>query len=471
MDDLPELPFEKILGYLSLEDRLKLRAVSRSCHIKIDHHRVKSLCYSERPSGFIWGKSRWVSGACAQNFISSTRFESFFNAFGRSVLSNLKHLRLCDLSLDLENKTAFSRILKSFGQLEELDIIRAQFDWDRILKLNLPMLTSIQLEGLCGMKKLTLDTPRLQIVKLQDRLLTLDIVHGESVERLIIWDITKMTQKRLKNLKYLHAGNLQRWDSTFLFSLEQLKEIHLNSYWNVSKLFNQKQRYRRADLKIFYFGLHLNGPDDPAIHFLNGFNEEAFRRLANNSSRLADVIPFCDTLYYEHIECVALESAINILNRFVDLNKIIVDNPVQDIQRFLDLLKNLDNILDLQFSCEQPQELFDRLPEHSAVQRLMIDCGVLDFQFLFRLKHLVYLEVRCHFYAKLIRKAFKELPFLSWFKFKYLNKVITIEIDHPKQFRVLDYFSVTTVSNINAVIQLITEKTGQKKRKTGELLE
>ena len=126
MDDLPKLPFEQILSYLSLKDRLKLSAVSRSCHQKIDSYRVNSLCYSERPAGCILGKSRLVGGAFVQNFISSTRFESFFNAFSRSTLSNLKHLRLCDLSLDLKTKTAFNRILKLFGQLEQLDIIRAK---------------------------------------------------------------------------------------------------------------------------------------------------------------------------------------------------------------------------------------------------------------------------------------------------------------------------------------------------------
>ena len=41
----------------------------------------------------------------------------------------------------------------------------------------------------------------------------------------------------------------------------------------------------------------------------------------------------------------------------------IVDKTVQDRQRFLDILKSFDYISELLFDCDQPQELFDRLPE------------------------------------------------------------------------------------------------------------
>ena len=79
--ELPELPFERILSYLSLKDRLKWRAVSRRWYNKIDSFRVKSLYLPERPSGFIEGKS----GASVQNFISSPQFASFFDTFGQPI--------------------------------------------------------------------------------------------------------------------------------------------------------------------------------------------------------------------------------------------------------------------------------------------------------------------------------------------------------------------------------------------------
>ena len=113
LTDLPVLPFEKILSYLGLEDRLKSRAVSRRWYQTIDSlKKVNSLCYSERPMGFS-AKSRFVTGAYAKNFISSTKIKSFFETFGQSILANLKHLSLYELNA--ENMPAIIPVLNSFG--------------------------------------------------------------------------------------------------------------------------------------------------------------------------------------------------------------------------------------------------------------------------------------------------------------------------------------------------------------------
>ena len=65
MNDLPVLPFEKILSYLSLKDLIKSRAVSRRWYRMINSFRVKRICISESPIGFIFEKNRLVSNAFA----------------------------------------------------------------------------------------------------------------------------------------------------------------------------------------------------------------------------------------------------------------------------------------------------------------------------------------------------------------------------------------------------------------------
>ena len=105
------------------------------------------------------------------------------------------------------------------------------------------------------------------------------------------------------------------------------------------------------------------------------------------------MIPFCGYLRYDLIERVAPESQLDILNRFVDLKLFIVSEPVQDIDRFLDLLGKFRHIAELQFCCAQPQELFDRLPEYCAVQRLSLSRELPDVRFLFKLKHLIRLDL------------------------------------------------------------------------------
>ena len=358
MDDLPELPFEKVLSYLSLRDRLKARAVSRRWYHKINSFKVQTLCYSDWPRDFIHGKDRWVSGAFAKNFISSRRFESFFKAFGRSVLSRLKHLRLCELRLDLESRTAFSRTLKSFGQLEELNIIRVYCSQNRTFKLTLPMLTSIHLEKLSGFKKLTLDASRLRKVKILDCPdLRLDLFHDESVEELLVDRLECTKVKNLKNLKCLYTSCYSSIDPTLLSSLEQLNEVHTMHPIEALGLFELKER--PDNLKIYLFGLSLNDLNDPAISSF-----EVLLRSAGNRSRLADEIPLCRWFLSSSINCFASGMEINFLKRFVDLVEIRANQPVQDVQRFLDLLKNLENVVQLHFQCAQPQDLFDRLPEH-----------------------------------------------------------------------------------------------------------
>ena len=437
---------------------------------------------------------RWASSEFAQNFIRSTKFQSFFKAYGRSVLSNLKHLRLCDLSLDLENRQAFSRTLSSFGELEELDIIRAKCVRAKTFKLSLPMLTSIHLEDLRGIEKITLDARRLRNVKVLDctyapyyDLVRLNIVNGESVESFMTSiNPENATLRGLKNLKYLYASYLNKV-SNHLFEMEQLKEIHLSSSYLVTDLFEQKRRYGRDDLKIYVHGLLWNGPNDPARliplqqSVYGPLSAEMFAFLAVNTSRLADVIPFYRCLDYSSITRVAPGLEMDVLKRFTGLNEILVDwwvrHPVPDIQRFLNLLSNFENITSLEFRIPsylpQPQDLFDRLPEHSAIQSLTIYSAPPDLAFLFRMKQLNYLKVRWSADAELVRNVFKELPLLYSFTFDVLYTDTTIERVPPKHFKV--FFGGTCkrkpFPTVNAAIKYIfrIKTTSSKKRKADDM--
>lgn len=114
----------------------------------------------------------------------------------------MKHLRLCDVILDLDDQRAFTRTLKSLKQLEEQDIIHAESVWEREFTLNLPVLTSIRLEDLDGIERLALDTPRLKKARFVARSFSpkLDIVDGKSIESLIISDLANLAPKAMKKL-------------------------------------------------------------------------------------------------------------------------------------------------------------------------------------------------------------------------------------------------------------------------------
>ena len=103
--------------------------------------------------------------------------------------------------------------------------------------------------------------------------LKLSLVHGESVERFVTDRLDEYTPtKNLKNLQYLYVGPQSEIDSTLLFDLQQLKEIHLVASDGVSKLFAQKKQLYidHGNLKIYFCGFLLKGLEDPVIaSFLN----------------------------------------------------------------------------------------------------------------------------------------------------------------------------------------------------------
>ena len=128
MNELPDVPFEQILRYLTLADRLKARRVSRRWRDSIDTLKVQCLFYSQSLKESIVGKSRLISRPLDHNFINSLRRTSFFATFGPMILSNLRHLRFCQIDVNAKQITAFTQMIQSFVQLEQLDLCRLNID-------------------------------------------------------------------------------------------------------------------------------------------------------------------------------------------------------------------------------------------------------------------------------------------------------------------------------------------------------
>ena len=485
LNDLPVLPFEKILGYLSLEDRIRSRAVSRKWCQWIDSFKVKSLCCSDRPGGFIIQKNRWLNGAFAGNFIGSSKFRSFLDTFSQSILSDLNHLRLCDLRLNVENRKALAQILNSFDRLQKLCMVRftvsAGHHRQKIrLKLYLPMLTTLRIENVAGIKNLTLNAPRLQLIEHWTTALRLELIHGESVEKVVTESLKRISIQNLKNLKYLYCKN-DPTDSTFLANMKQLKELHLDNYKHVSRLFEQKQLTGPPGLKIYKCGLLLNDSNDPLLRLdLRSSNTKIFNILAMNDLRLADEIPVFKWIRYSAYSRVAPGLEMSVLNRFVNLCKIKVDRHVRDVDRFLNILNDLGQITNLHFTCGQPQDLYDRLPQHCAVQQLTIQHPVRlrkpNLGFLFRLEHLIRLEINCPMGTDLIRRALLELEFLSYFNFlfgsstnNWRNLNVAIRIDPTNKTREFDVLinkvQKTHSSDLDAVLQFVVEEDRKQRLK------
>ena len=476
IDDLPELPFQRILSHLDLVDLIRSRAVCYSWYERINCRKVKSLCCSHRDSRFMLKKSRWIRSMFVKNFITSPRIDRFLDQFAPTIFSHLKHFCLCNIYLyelrrDKNNIPVFAQTLSQFPQLERVEIINT-LDIDRPepserpeidFKLNLPMCISLNLENVRRLKKVTIEAPRLRQIKLvnldKNALVSeLDLVHGKSVERLaiggLVWTRIEKNLEKLENLKYLHVLRSSGFDLRCLSRLEKLEELHLhegNLASRLEELFQQK-----PSLRVYRLDTLLFGSTNQLATLYRLDDQGLLVYLAEQPARLVGGMPFCESLPYEAIERVAPEATIDLLNRFTDLSKIIVDSQIQDVQRFLDLLKSFKNIVRLEFSCDQPQDLFDRLPEYCAVQELSLQYSPSNLRFLLRLKQLIALDVLYLKHVEFFREISEELTNLSEFNFNYFNKNVYIEINHPKFSIFIDGKMTKQTTDLSVAIQHIT---------------
>lgn len=456
MNNLPVLPFELVLSNLSLEDHLKSRAVSRIWRNKINTFRVKSFCYSNCSSWFTKAKSEHAAGLSAQNFICAPQFDKFVNTFHPTILSRLTNLRLCCFQLDDENRKTLPETLKRFDQLEELTLFSFTYSGEPrhkpSLTLDLPTIKRVHFKYLLGIKELTLNAPKLKRIKIKEHFwFRLHLVHAESVEHLTTNYLENVEVQQLKNLRYLFISRqLEEGSRSLLAALKQLKEIHLNDREIVPDLFEQKRLQKRADLKIFLCGIRIDSPKDP-----NRFNcSTKFNFLVRNHSKLATEMPFHEYIYYKDFEDVSDEILIDVLKRFTGLEAILIDQSIKNIPLFFECLKHVDTFVELIFFCDQPQELFDQLPEHCASLRMIIDCAPNDFRFLFRLKKLVSLQIRS-IDLETACGVLKELDLLSQFKFTYNNSEIEIRIDKPNKLQVLTCGECKDFSDPDSAIEFV----------------
>ena len=171
-----------------------------------------------------------------------------------------------------------------------------------------------------------------------------------------------------------------------------------------------------------------------SVIILLSHTKETIAYLAENQSRLADEIQFYGEIHYDNVQHVSPELALNVPNRFTGFDRITVTRPVQNVQRFLNFLKNFEKTPS--FWCAQPQDLLDRLPEHCLIQRLVIDRAPSGFQFLFGLKNFTFLLMHSSIDMETVRKVLEELPFLLWFQFWFLDKKIAIQMENRKEFKI-----------------------------------
>lgn len=182
----------------------------------------------------------------------------------------------------------------------------------------------------------------------------------------------------------------------YVLGFPQLKEIHITDIPSGRQVLHRKRQFKQhSNLKVFMYGFRI---DDVAEGFYKTspfFHENLLRRYAQDPLRLAHAIPVFSFQSYSDIErWIPFEWHQEIFQRFTDLDTVYVNEPVQDAQRFLDFVKNM-NISKFEFHCDQPPNLFDRLPEYCNVESLVMrDVFSFSIEHLKKFNNLICIDIR-----------------------------------------------------------------------------
>lgn len=381
MCELPDLVLENLLAYLDLRTLIRCRAVSKRWCALASGIRVRNLLFSDWDVDHLHNKWQLLEPDFDRNYIECSKFESFFRHYAHSLLSRMRHLRVCELDLSIfRRRSAFVKVVNGFGELECLDLVRVSH-LPGYFELNLPNLRSVRFEELKTFG-LTLDTPRLsELTCLFVVNIGLDFIHPESVESLLVYGCSPLDPdldlEKLKNLRfiYIQRMNVSEIGPNFLVNLVRLEEIHLNyDRGALEKLQLQRHQYNRTDLRIYFHGLCLDHLNDYEEFWSDSeLGTPALDCTIANPSKLAARLPLNRYICYSQIKPVVAQVPVDYWTRFSNLEKISVYEPVEDVQQFLSFLRNFDNVHSLQLDAKCAQSLFDQLPKHCPrIQKILM---------------------------------------------------------------------------------------------------
>lgn len=109
------------------------------------------------------------------------------------------------------------------------------------------------------------------------------------------------------------------------------------------------------------------------------------------------------------------------------------------------------------FNHDQPQNLFDQLPKHCAVQKLILTSPVAQLDFIIQCEALLELTIKDPpITLSFISETLKKLHFLTLFFFVFRNKLMTIEINPvSRQFKIQFDAICETAADLGATIAIL----------------
>ena len=457
LDVISSLPlelFRAIFDNVSLQDKLKCRAVCKAWQLRIGHVLADLKVLFASPRSKIFAKFCLAyyhldANVLDKNFIKISKFSP--------ANAGLNFKRLLSLTISqfkAQSGSLSGETLNSFDQLKELTFY--DVDQPQDMHLSLPNLKRINFVW-CQFSKVTLDTPQLKHLQYiaYERFQCDFTFVRESVEHVQLSTYHPCFDQ-LKGVKVLFIDYLDddRVNRPFLLGLKNLQKLHIKRLLSLNdasrelliSLGEQKKRFERSDLQIYCNGMRFASgqfegrPLDrvtdeflPFAELLQTYNEN-LPRLANQFS--------LREIDYSEVERIYPSISNEIWSKFGLLKVITISNRIADEAQFIEFLGKFNGWTTLALNQLPSEHLLSRLSAICpSLEDLLIEYNENDptetipiesLAFAFKFKSLVCLEVdKIELTPEFVRQAYAELNRLCWFQFRYRNDDLLIISNQP----------------------------------------
>lgn len=369
IDNLPPEMLCAVFEHLDLEDLVTCSAVNKFWHsVYSSSFKINRLVVTHLLDNF---HDEWHSEQAVRSETLCCP-EKFPHLAALPLLSNLQHLKLNSRSLDFE--------LDKLNEFSQLVTLLFDFELRDDINLNLPKLEVLKF-GFNYFNHFSVDCPKLRVLIYEEGAQSdrLDLKHPETVRRLET-NMVGSKLDRFQNVECLVSSSFDAISKSTLQSLPKLNELHYGSVFTsqsqieerdavLRKFLNDLKTLRASDFKFIFAGFLLTSSE--ALDEID-FGDQTIEWIyARNHQLVEGNLEFLNYVNYNRfMRSVILEIPITFFKKLTGVRTLVIEDPVQDANHFLEFLNSLRSLKELRIKKNSglDQVFFDLLP--TSVRRL-----------------------------------------------------------------------------------------------------
>ena len=394
MNELPAEILSIILNQLDLYDILNCKLVNKKFYSTIlDYVRIKDeLIVSDCDYSPL--NRRWFftyESVSLKNLIKCDCLNRTEFMLNQPIISNqLEQLYIYRSFISIE-------LLNRFIKLQHLEINDSMIKIENCNVLKLPDLKIFNIKRPDSQNKnLTFDLPKLQKLQINehDNFKLKDAKSLNYLESEFFSNCSNFIESAI-NLEHLYCKfiDLESLSDSLLQKLTKLKSICFYKYNDTFNELNRQKEQFNSDVKIYYLAVESNSPPD--FQFSSCLNDKSLDYYIRNYDRIADFIPFIQSIDYNSLEKVSNQLPNDFLKKFVDLNRLFANEKINNVDYLISVLREFDTISHLKLNTTLSQNFYDNIlfdlnPNIEALEigRMNDEDEILNCEFLFKFKNI-----------------------------------------------------------------------------------